>query len=177
MIKHRDRIAEFVHPSEEIAGFIGCYLDDHVPQPPRTGIGARVGPVPVKNWWMGGGWDSAAGRLVTAAGSTRDWELGQPSTTNRHMTWVRTSQRILVLIGPMSAPDHVIGEYAPDQVGLRSSWTPLKGQPHRVDIAFSDGSWLGILASIGGIPGPVKDLAQRSLLVELAGPPVVSVQG
>ena len=179
MRKYGGRFTGVLRQGERIEGFIGFALSgDHVPQPPRVGVEAKLGPNPLKDWWMGGGWDSAAGQLVIAGGSSRSHDAHMPSAYDRHFMLARTSHRFLILIGAMDGAgdvkrDNILAQYGLNQLGIRPDWQPQDhGNPERVDIAFIDGSWLGLLGYDSAVPGPTEGWPVRDLLAELAGPPV-----
>lgn len=181
MRKYGSRFTEILDEGEELEGFIGFALSgDHVPQPPRAGLEAKIGPNPLKKWWMGGEWESMAGKLNIAAGSSRTHDPAMPSATDRHFMLTRTSRRILIMIGSMDSPEgpkrhDTIAEYPVSQIGIHPAWQPQEsGDVERVDIAFADGSWLGLLGYDSAVPGPTDGWPVRDLLAELAGPPVVS---
>jgi hypothetical protein len=50
---------------------------------------------------------------------------------------------------------------------------PAGGWPYRVDIAFADGSWLGVTGLTTRVPGGTVGYPDRDLLAELAGPPII----
>jgi hypothetical protein len=167
--KYHDTVAAFLDEGEQIDGFIRFALDKHVPQPPRGNLEAKIGPNPLKHWWMGGGWNSMAGHLVVTIGSSR-------SAVDRCELWVRTDRRVVLMAGGMDNPLCVDAEYGLSQVGLRPDWQPgqTNGEPRRVDIAFADGSWLGLQGYDHDVPGTTEGFPQRDLLAELAGPPVTA---
>jgi hypothetical protein len=174
MRRYGDRVARVLNDDEEIVGFVGFALGDHVPQPPGA-IGRKTGPSPVRQWWMGGGWDSLAGQLITAVGGSKDSAVDLPA--DRHLVWVRTDKRVAIMDGPTDNPTYVKAYFGLGQVGVRPGdylGDPAKGQGDRVDIAFADGSWIGLRGYDLNVPGSTEKHAERMLLAELAGPPVVS---
>jgi hypothetical protein len=174
--KYHDTVVAFLNEGEQIDGFIRFALDEHVPQPPRGNLEAKIGPNPLKHWWMGGGWDSMAGHLVVTIGSSRTHELNGPSVVDRCELWVRTDRRVVLMAGGMDNPLCVDAEYGLGQVGLRPDWQPgqTNGEPRRVDIAFADGSWLGLQGYDHDVPGPTEGFPERDLLAELVGAPVTA---
>lgn len=167
-IRDLDLLAE----DETLVGFADFGLDDNVPLPPRHG---QEPLDPTREWWMGGGWDTTAGRLLTSIDSARTKDQKSVSVLYRGMLWIRTSRRILILSGNMETPASSCGEYAHDQVGLRPDWEPADParaeKPYRVDIAFADGSWLGVTGLTTRVPGGKEGYPDRDLLARLAGPP------
>lgn len=178
MRKYGEGIAKLVNEGEELHGFTEFFFDENIPQPPRIGLAAKIGPNPLKQWWMGGGWDTMAGRLVVQIGSSRYHDYNSSGVHPRGEMLVRTSRRILIIAGNMERQAWTDGEYAPDQIGIRPGWRPgdrTKGEnPYRVDIAFADGSWLGAIGSNPRVPGGSSVDAGRDLLAELVGPPVTA---
>lgn len=166
-------------PGEELQGFVTISFNEHVPQPPATGVlGRAVGPV--RKSWMGGGWDSMAGRLLITIGRSTASALEMVADLTlddanrvlpRGQVWVRTSHRIL-LFPSIEGQDPATAEYRPGEIGVRPGWQPDPKQPGRVDIAFADGSWIGVEAKDSGVPGGSAPTVARDLLVRLAGPPV-----
>lgn len=63
-------------------------------------------------WWMGGGWDSMAGRLVARIGISRTHELNGLSVVDRCELWVRTDRRVVLMVGGMDTPLCADAEYA-----------------------------------------------------------------
>jgi hypothetical protein len=175
---YHDRVAALLPEDEQIDGFIGFALDaEHVPQPPGGRLGAKIGPNPVKHWWMGGDWDSLAGQLIITLGGSRTHDLTGPSVTDRNRLWVRTSRRVVIMAGGMEKPLWIETNLGLDQVGVRPGWhpgDPAKGEPRRIDIAFIDGSWLGLQGYDLHVPGSTEDFAAAALLAELAGPSVTA---
>lgn len=172
--KYSDRVARCLDDGEKIAGFIGFAFGEHVPQPPGA-LGRKAGPMPIRNWWMGGGWDSLAGQLITAVGGSKDSAASLPA--DRHLVWVRTDRRVAVMDGPTDSPTYIMASLGLGQVGVRPGdylGDPAKGQGDRVDIAFVDGSWLGLRGYDLQVPGSTEGHAERLLLAELAGQPVVA---
>jgi hypothetical protein len=167
--KYAGRIAALLQPGEVIDGFIGFRLTKAVPSPPRTRMAAKVPPSPLKRWWMGGGWDTMAGQLVMAIGGSAD--------TTRRAVWVRTAVRIVIMLGEIDRPLGIIAAYDLPQVGIRPGWTPpdpARGEGDRVDVAFADGSWLGLYGSDLNVPGSTKGFPIAELIAELAGPPATA---
>jgi hypothetical protein len=175
--KFHDKVAALLPEDEQIDGFIGFALDaEHVPQPPGSRLGAKIGPNPIKHWWMGGDWNSLAGRLIVVLGGSRTHDLTGPSVIDRHRVWVRTSRRIVIMAGSIDNPLWIETDFGLDQVGLRPGWQPGddKSEPSRIDIAFADGSWLGLEGYELNVPGSTEGFPVRDLLAELAGPPVTA---
>lgn len=167
-IKGLDVLAE----GETLTGFADCGLDQNVPLPPQPGLDQKE---PAGGWWMGGDWDSTAGKLLTSINVIRTKDQKIVSVLYRGMLWIRTSKRVLVLTGNMETPAASVGEYPLDQVGLRPEWTADSsseaGTPYRVDIAFADGSWLGVTGLTTRVPGGTEGYPDRDLFAELAGKP------
>ncbi|MCL2584200.1 MAG: hypothetical protein FWE35_17285 [Streptosporangiales bacterium] len=167
------RDLDILEKDETLAGFADCGLDQNVPLPPQTGIDQKA---PAGGWWMGGDWDSTAGKLLTSINIIRTKDQKIVSVLYRGMLWVRTSRRVLVLTGNMETPAASVGEYRLDQVGLRPEWSAGSaaeaGTPYRVDIAFADGSWLGVTGLTTRVPGGTEGYPDRELFTELAGKPV-----
>lgn len=167
------RDLDVLKENETLTGFADCGLDQHVPLPPQPGMDQKE---PAGGWWMGGDWDSTAGKLLAGIAAARTKDQKIVSVLYRGMLWVRTSQRVLVLTGNMETPAASVGEYALDQVGLRPEWSADSaaeaGTPYRVDIAFADGSWLGITGLTTRVPGGTEGYPDRDLFRELAGEPV-----
>lgn len=164
---------DILEPGEKLIGFADCGLDQNVPLPPQPGIPQKE---PAGGWWMGGDWDSTAGKLLMGINSIRTKDQKIVSVLYRGMLWIRTGKRVLVLTGNMETPAASIGEYKLDQVGLRPEWTAESaaeaGTPYRVDVAFADGSWLGVTGLTTRVPGGTEGYPDRDLFVELAGDPV-----
>jgi hypothetical protein len=176
LLKYHDRVAALLPEDEQIDGFIGFALDEHVPQPPGSRLGAKIGPNPIKHWWMGGDWNSLAGRLIIALGGSRTHDLTGPSVMDRNRVWVRTDHRIVIMAGGIDNPLWIETDFGLDQVGLRPGWQfrQFTGERRQVDIAFIDGSWLGLQGYDLDVPGSTEELAEAALLAELAGPSVTA---
>lgn len=177
MRKYGGLVAKRLHDDEEIEGFIGFEVDEHVPEPPRTGLTAKIGPLPIRHWWMGGDWDSMAGQFLIAIGGSHAADSRGGRFRSRARLWIRTRHRIVIAGGSMDNPLWTEAEYAPGQAGLRPGWRPSpRGNDfRRVDIAFADGSWVGLNAREANVPGATEDYTPiRDLLAELAGPPVTA---
>lgn len=173
--RYGDRVAKVLREGEEIEGFIQFVTDDHVPQPPRVKLEAKIGPNKLRHWWMGGDWNTAAGKLVMRLGNTREHD-GSGAITRRQLL-VRTRSRIVITAGSMYNPLWILAEYSFDQIGLRPGWQPgdpAKGEGDRVDIAFSDGSWIGVIGQDHDVPGSTEDFVIRDLIAQLIGPPVTA---
>jgi hypothetical protein len=169
MRKYGGTIAALLEPGEEIDGFIGFRLSKAIPSPPRARMAAKIPPSPLRRWWMGGGWDTMAGQLVTAVGGSAD--------TIRRAVWVRTSTRVAIMPGGIDRPLGIIASYDLSQVGIRPGWTPpdpARGEGDRVDVAFADGSWLGLRGIDLTVPGSAKGYPVAQLITQLAGPPVTA---
>jgi len=168
-LKYGETVARLLDPGEELCGFIGFSLGEHIPYPPRSTMTAKVPPSPVKHWWMGGGWDTMAGQLVIAVGGSGE--------TVRRAVWVRTDRRIVIMAGETDSTRGITVQYDPRQVGVLPGWTPpdpAQGQARRVDIAFADGSWVGLWGSDRCVPGSTEGYPIPRLIAELAGPPVTA---
>lgn len=167
MRKYGGAIVDLLGKEETLEGFADFGLDENVPLPPQPGLGLKE---PAGGWWMGGGWDTTAGQLLKRVADTRTRDQKIVSVLYRGMFWIRTSRRVLVMSGNMETPAASIGEYEPGQVGLRPGWEPADS--YRVDIAFADGSWLGVTGLTTRVPGGTEGYPDRDLLARLAGPPV-----
>lgn len=168
ILGYAKRVASYLDEDERIDGFVRFEINDRVPQPPGSSLSSTTGPSKLKHWWMGGDWNSIAGRLLVAVGGTSGHAV-------RHLLWVRTNRRVAVMDGPMDNPMVIDFSFGLDQVGVQPGWQPYGGgDMRRVDVAFADGSWLGVKSSIAEVPGGAEESAVRDLLVELAGPPVVT---
>lgn len=175
LFKYKDSVAQHIDPGEEILGFVGFVLDDNVPQPPRTDLGKKVGPNRLKHWWMGGDWDTMAGQLLIGIGSIRVRSMTSYSgPLPRHLVFVRTASSIVILRGDMDGAVSPGFTYGLDQVGVSPGWQPNDHDPRRIDIAFADGSWLGLTGTDINVPGDTEGCPIRDLLAELAGPPVTT---
>lgn len=178
MRKYGNEILRLLDDGEELRGFSQFLLDEKVPQPPRGGIEAKIGPNPVKRWWMGGDWNTLAGQLNIAIGGSRYHDPDGSGVHPRRELLIRTSRRVMIWDGSMETPVCLAGQYALDQIGLRPGWRPddpANGDDARVDIAFADGSWLGVIGTNDAkIPGGATTRAQRDLLASLVGPPVTA---
>lgn len=194
--RYGDNIAGLLDADETLTGFVDLGLDQHVPRPPQPGLDQ---PEPAARW-MGGDWDSTAGQLVTSIDGVGPRNQKSLTVLYRGLLWIRTSRRVLILAGNMETPAASGGEYPLDQVGLRPGWAPWTapdgidrhligrapgrvlargagdtggGSPYRVDIAFADGSWLGVTGLTTRVPGGTVGYPDRDLLAELAGPPII----
>lgn len=175
MRKYHDSVASVLDDGEDIVGFIGFALNDRVPQPPRFGLEAKIGPNPLQHWWMGGDWDSMAGQLLRAIGSSRQYGTTDSVVADRQQIWIRTSRRVVIAGWRMSNPTSEYASYSLDQVGIHPGWQPhATDDVFRVDIAYADGSWLGLEEFDEEIPGPMEGFPARDLLARLAGPPVTA---
>lgn len=178
MRAHGETIRKLLRDNEELSGFAQFSITEKAPQPPRGAIEASVGPNPLKRWWMGGDWGSMAGQLNIRFGGSRYSNPDNSGIRPRHGLLIRTSQRVMIWGGSMRTPVDFLAEYALDQIGLAPGWQPddsTNGQVTRVDIAFPDGSWLGVTSgATSNIPGRSTNRAGRDLLAELLGPPVTA---
>lgn len=179
MRKYGEVVSEVVDEDDRLVGFTQFLLDEKVPQPPQSGIGAKVGPNPLKHWWMGGGWDSIAGELVGRIGRSHLENEMIHDTPPRDLLLIRTDRRAMIWSGNMEHPGLPMAEYGLDQIGISPAWRPggsaADDEGWRVDIAFPDGSWVGAVGANGNyVPGGSEFPADRDLLAELLGPPVTA---
>ena len=179
MRKYGEGIAQLLEEDERLVGFTQFLLDDNVPQPPRGGIEARIGPNPLRHWWMGGGWDTMAGELVGRIGRSRLENEKIHTMPARRQLLIRTDRRIVIRNETMEDPGSVIAEYGLSQIGISPARRPSGGaaddEGWRVDIAFADGSWVGATGTNDNyVPGGSEFPADRDLLAELVGPPVTA---
>jgi hypothetical protein len=167
-------ITKLLDEDEHLVGFADFLIDENVPQPPRIGIEAKIGPSRRKHWRMGGGWDTAAGQLIMRIGGSR----GHRGILPRDELLIRTDRRVMIWRGNMERPAWIDAEYGLNQIGIRPDWQPIDRSSlddrWRVDIAFPDGSWIGVNGASGHVPGGSEFPAGRDLLAELAGPPVAA---
>jgi hypothetical protein len=178
MGKHGDTILKLLNDGEELQGFAEFSVTDKAPQPPRGGIEAKVGPNPLKHWWMGGDWNTVAGQFNITLGNSRYHDFDSSGVRSRHRLFIRTSRRVMIWRGDMETPMMMNAEFPLNQIGLRPGWRagdPANGDNCRVDIAFPDGSWIGVISGTHpNIPGGSTNEAARDLLAELVGPPVTA---
>jgi hypothetical protein len=129
--------------------------------------------------WMGGDWDSDAGKFAVGVGG---WAV-RPRLIANYLVF--TSRRVLITSGVCISvrrpgtfvPPALRMQYRPGEITIRPGWPgTAKGHIHRVDLAFPDDSWIGVegtglgdcTVSTGKTPG----LMYRDLIAELLGFPV-----
>jgi hypothetical protein len=186
---------------EELRGIPAFELTDNVPRPPADllygggGIPAvgrlyenhkyndseryRFKLAGHGGTWMGGNWDSDAGRFALAVG---DWPL-RPGLIANYLVF--TNRRVLLISGlflvstkPYKlSPPRLQMEYRPGDISIRPGWPgTAKGYIYRVDLAFPDSSWVGIEGTSLGrcTVGTAENTSclYRDLIAELLGFPV-----
>jgi hypothetical protein len=186
---------------EELLGLPAFMLTENVPRPPADLLYGEGGlPVVGRIYenhkyndseryrfklaghggtWMGGDWDGDAGRFAIAAG---DWPARPRFITNY---LVFTSSRVLLTSDVFIAstrpdkftPPTLQMEYRPGDISIRPGWPgTAKHYIYRVDLAFPDGSWIGIEGTNHGRctidTGTSPALLYRDLIAELLGFPV-----
>jgi hypothetical protein len=193
--------AGLLHDGEELRGIPAFKLTENVPRPPAELIhGEARLPLVGRMYenhkyhdseryrfklaghggtWMGGDWDSDAGKFAIAAGG---WGVRPRSIANY---LVFTSFRVLLASDryPIAEkpgtfiPPRLQMEYRAGDIAIRPGWPGTsKGYIYRVDLAFSDGSWIGIQGTSQGhcsiYTGRYPSLLYRDLIAELLGFPV-----
>jgi hypothetical protein len=126
--------------------------------------------------WMAGDWDSDAGKFALAVG---DWPL-RPGLIANYLVF--NSYRVLLISGLFLVsikpykltPPPLRLEYRPGDISIRTGWPgTAKGHIYRVDLAFPDGSWVGVEGtSIGRCTvgtGDNPSRLYRDLIAELLG--------
>jgi hypothetical protein len=193
--------AGLLQDGEELRGIPGFQLTDNVPRPPaeliygaarlsllrrmqenkkyRNSESYRFKLAGHGGTWMGGDWDSDAGKFVLAVG---DWPM-RPGLIANYLVF--TSRRVLLISGlflksikPYKlTPPRLQVEYQPGDISIRTGWPgTAKGYIYRVDLAFPDGSWVGIEGTSTGRcavgTGDNPSRLYRDLIAELLGFPV-----
>jgi hypothetical protein len=186
---------------EELRGIPSFELTDNIPRPPAELIyGADRLPLLGRMYenhkyndseryrfklsghggtWMGGDWDSNAGEFALSAGH---W-LVERNLIDNYLVF--TNRRLLLVSGPFLArikpytlvPAKLQREFRSGFISIRPGWPgTAKGYIYRVDLAFPDGSWIGIEGTGGGYcsiaTGDNSSRLYRDLIAELLGFPV-----
>jgi hypothetical protein len=193
--------ASLLQDGEELRGIPAFRLTENVPRPPAELIYGDGGlPLIGRMYenhkyndseryrfklaghggtWMGGDWDSDAGKFALAAG---DWPA-RPRFIANYLVF--TSRRVLLTSNVFIAstkpdrftPPALRMEYPHGEIRIRPGWPDTaKGYLYRVDLSFPDGSWIGVQGTNQGnctiCTGGNPSLLYRDLIAELLGFPV-----
>jgi hypothetical protein len=193
--------ASLLQDGEELLGIPAFELTRNIPRPPAELIYAEAGlPVIGRMYenhkyndsaryrfklaghggtWMGGDWDSDAGKFAIAVGN---WPM-RPRLIANYLVF--TSHRVLLTSGVHISvrkpgtfiPPTLRMQYRPGDLTIRPGWPgTAKGYTYRVDLAFPDGSWIGVegtgLGDCTVCTGNSPALLYRDLIAELLGFPV-----
>jgi hypothetical protein len=201
--------ASLLGEGEDLRGIPSFELTGNIPRPPADRIHGddaltRIGRayehhLRVENrryrhgllqegTWLGGDWDSEAGKFALAVGV---WPLRPRWDFPNYL--VVTSRRVLVTSDihflaaihdgqrpePCTRQDVQI-EYPAGHVTVRPGWpATAKNNRYRVDLSFPDGSWIGVESTGGAFcavgSAPDSSRLYRNLIAELLGYPVTAL--